>query len=169
MSLRFAAGLVFLSACFLRAQQVDVEFDETADFSQFKTFAIVNGQINSKAPALNNELIHKKVENEIRKALTAKGLEETSARPNLNVRWTLGSARGSQVEAYPAGWRGLGTRWVRVPTTEGTLVINLRDTSKRELVWRGIAVEEEKNPSKVKDRLDEMVKKTIAKYPPKKK
>jgi hypothetical protein len=35
-------------------------------------------------------------------------------------------------------------------------------------VWRGIATEDEPNAAKLADRLDEMVKKTIAKYPPKK-
>ena len=43
-----------------------------------------------------------------------------------NVRYTLGAVRRAELERYPAGWRGLGTRVVRVPYTEGTLVIDLR-------------------------------------------
>jgi len=38
------------------AQKVDIEFDESADFSRYKTFAIQEGQLNAKAPALNSEL-----------------------------------------------------------------------------------------------------------------
>jgi len=151
------------------AQKVDIEFDESADFSRYKTFAIQEGQLNAKAPALNSELTRKKIDNEIRKRLTEKGLMEVSAKPDLNVRFTLGSARRSEVEAYPAGWRGLGTRRVRVAYTEGTLVINLRDTSKRELVWRAIAVEDKSDPAKISEHLDDMVRKSIEKYPPKKK
>lgn len=151
------------------AQKVDIEFDESADFSRYKTFAIQEGQLNAKAPALNSELTRKKIDNEIRKRLIEKGLMEVSAKPDLNVRFTLGAARRSEVEAYPAGWRGLGTRRVRVAYTEGTLVINLRDTSKRELVWRAIAVEDKSDPAKISEHLDDMVKKSIEKYPPKKK
>ena len=72
-------------------------------------------------------------------------------------------------EAYPAGWRGLGTRRVRVAYTEGTLVINLRDPSRKELVWRSIAVEDKNDPMSISSHLDDMVRKSIDKYPPKKK
>jgi Domain of unknown function (DUF4136) len=161
--------LPLLVAGQIYAQKVEIEFDESADFSRYKTFAVQEGQLNAKAPALNSELTRKKIDNEIRKRLIEKGLMEVSAKPDLNVRFTLGSARRSEVEAYPAGWRGLGTRRVRVAYTEGTLVINLRDTSKRELVWRAIAVEDKSDPAKISEHLDDMVKKSIEKYPPKKK
>jgi hypothetical protein len=157
------------AAAFAAAQKIDTEFDESTDFSRFKTFTLRDGQINAKAAALNNELVRKKIENEIRKSLVSKGLTEVSAMPNLNVRYTLGAARRNEVDTYPAGWRGLRTRRVVTQYTEGTLVIDLRDTSKRALVWRAIAVEDKSNPSKVEDRLDEMVRKSFDKYPPKKK
>ena len=55
------------------AQKIDVEFDESADFTQFKTFALQNGQLNARAPALNSELTRKKIENELRKRLVERG------------------------------------------------------------------------------------------------
>jgi hypothetical protein len=161
--------LPLLLAGQILAQKIDVEFDESADFSRYKTFAIQEGQLNAKAAALNSELTRKKIENEIRKRLIEKGLTEVSARQNLNVRFTLGAARRTEVEAYPAGWRGLGTRRVRVAYTQGTLVINLRDTSRKELVWRSIAVEDKNDPAQISAHLDDMVRKSIEKYPPKKK
>ena len=85
-----------------------------------------------------------------------------------NVFYTLGSLRRVETETYPAGWRGVRTRVVRVPNTEGNLVIDLRDPTTRSLVWRSIATEEKPNPAKLAERLDDMVKKAIAKYPPKK-
>jgi hypothetical protein len=116
---------------------------------------------------LNNDLVRKNLQANLRKQLTARGLTETSERPDLNVRYTLGSGQRRDVDTYPAGWRGRRIRRVVTQTTEGTLTIDLRDAAKRELVWRVIAVEEERNPSKIEDRLDEMVKKSIEKYPPK--
>lgn len=71
------------------------------------------------------------------------------------------------MERYPAGWRGWGTRVVRVPFTEGTLVIDLRDPGTRGLVWRGIARQDKGNAAAIEGKLDDMVKKSIEKYPPK--
>ncbi len=83
------------------------------------------------------------------------------------MHYTLGAYRGSELEAYPAGWRGWGTRVVRVPFTEGTLVIDLRDPTTHTLVWRAIAREDKRDPAKIEGKLDDMVKKSFAKYPPK--
>ncbi|HEV8413229.1 MAG TPA: DUF4136 domain-containing protein [Bryobacteraceae bacterium] len=164
-------GILLLSALVAGralAQKIDVEFDESAVFERYKTFHIVEGQLNAKAAALNSDLTRRKIENEIRKRLTEKGLTEVESKPDLNVRFTLGQARKTEVEAYPAGWRGLGTRRVRVAYTQGTLVINLRDTSRKELVWRSVAEEEKNDPMQIAQHLDDMVKKSIDKYPPKK-
>ena len=149
------------------AQKIDIEFDDSAVFERYKTFHIVEGQLNAKAAALNCDLTRRKIENEIRKRLTEKGLMEVESKPDLNVRFTLGQARRTEVEAYPAGWRGLGTRRVRVAYTQGTLVINLRDTNRKELVWRSVAEEEKSDPMQIAQHLDDMVRKSIDKYPPK--
>lgn len=151
------------------AQHVTVEFDPATDFSHFKTFAIRDGQLNSRNPALNSELVKKRIEAAIVRDLTAKGLTVASGRSDLNVRYHFGSARKAETERYPAGWRGWGTRVVRVPYTEGTLVIDLRDPTTASLVWRGIAREDKSNAAKIEGKLDDMVRKSFDKYPPKRK
>ncbi len=168
MMLRFLLCLLFAVAI-ASAQKVTVEFDESKDFSQYKTFMIRDGQLHSKNPSLNNDLVRKKIDAEIRRRLAAKGLIETTGQPDLNVRYSLGSANRREVDTYPAGWRGLGRRRVSIRYTEGTLVLDLRDPKSRELVWRAVAVEDKSDPSKLVDRLDDMVRKAIDKYPPKKK
>ena len=161
--------LTFLLAAYAFAQKVTFEFDQAADFARYKTFAIRDGQLNSRNPALNSELVKKRIEADIERDLTARGLTMVSGKSDLNVRYHLGTARKAEVEAYPAGWYGLGTRVVRVPFTEGTLVIDLRDPTTRSLVWRGIATEEKNDPAKIEGKLDDMVRKAIEKYPPKQK
>ena len=151
----------------LYAQKVTVEFDESVDFGKYKTFAIREGRLNSRNPTLNSELVKKRIERDIERYLTAKGLTSVSGRTDLNVWYTLGSTRKVETEAYPAGWRGLRTRVVRTPYAEGTLVIDLRDPTTRSLVWRAVATEEKKDVSKLEGKLDDMVKKSIDKYPPK--
>jgi Domain of unknown function (DUF4136) len=159
--------LAVVSAAFAWAQKITVEFDQAADFTKYKTFAIRDGQLNSRNPALNSELVKKRIEADIMRYLTARGLEMTTGQSDLNVRYHFGSVRKAELEAYPAGWRGFGTRVVRVPYTEGTLVIDLRDPSTRSLVWRGIASEEKSDGTKIEGKLDDMVRKSIEKYPPK--
>src|SRR5579872_111203 len=162
--------LALFAAQNARAQKITMEFDQTIDFSRYKTFAIREGQLNSRNPALNSPLVKKQIESDIVNDLTAKGLTQATDGPaDLNVRYTFGSARKTEVEAYPAGWYGFGTRYVRVPYAEGTLVIDLRDPTTRSLVWRAIAVEEKNDATKIEGKINDMVKKSIDKYPPKKK
>lgn len=161
-------GLLFAQGA--RAQKITMEFDQTIDFGKYKTFAIRDGQLNSRNPALNSPLVKKQIEADIQNDLTAKGLTLVTSGPSdLNVRYTFGAARKTEIEAYPAGWYGFGTRYVRVPYAEGTLVIDLRDPTTRSLVWRAIAGEEKSDATKIQGKLDDMVKKSIDKYPPKKK
>src|ERR1019366_7208373 len=97
------------------AQKVTMEFDQSLDFSKYKTFAIREGQLNSKNAALNSELVKKRIDADIERGLTARGLTRVSGPSDLNVRYTFGSVPKTEVERYPAGWYGLGTRVVRVP------------------------------------------------------
>ena len=150
------------------AQKIHIESDPAADFTKYKTFTIGEGRLNSKNPMLNGELVRKKIQFEIRKNLEAKKLTYVESGPSdLNVRFTLGSARKIDTDVYPAGWRGWGRRVVRTPYTEGTLVLDLFDRGTRSMVWRGIATEEKSDASKIEGKLDDMVRKAIDKYPPK--
>ena len=162
------AALGLLLALSALAQKIEIEFDQAVGFARYKTFAIRDGRLNSKNPSLNSDLIRKRLDADIQKAMEAKGLTVApSGRPDLNVRYTLGAVRKVDVERYPAGWRGFGTRVVRVPYTEGTLVIDLRDPTTRSLVWRAIAREDKSDAAKVEGKLEDMVRKSFDRYPPK--
>ncbi len=156
------AALPALALC----QKISLSFDAQQDFAAYRTFAIVAGKVNSRNPVLNNELVQKQIENDIRQRLTARGLAEVTTDPDLNVRYSLGSSRQVETDAYPSGW--YGTRIVRRGVTEGTLIFDLRDAKRHVLVWRAIAVADDANAMKIKDHLDAMVRKAAEKYPPKK-
>ena len=165
MMMRMALGLLLATAGAF-AQKVTMEFDQAVDFSKFRTFAIRAEQLNSRNPSLNNELVKKRITADIVKNLEAKGLEQTDVHPDLNIRYHLGSGSKREIETYPAGW--YGTRAIAVRYAEGTLIIDLRDPTTRSLVWRAIAVQEDRDPLKIQKKLDDMVKKSFDKYPPKK-
>lgn len=162
--------LAFLAVASAFGQKVQIESDQAVDFFRFKTFTIASGRLTSANPSLNNDLVKKRLEADIQKDLQAKGLTFLASGPaDLRVHYTLGASRGVETEAYPAGWRGWGTRVVKVPYAEGTLVIDLRDTQTHSLVWRAITREDQSDPSKLEPKLDSMVKKAFDKYPPKRK
>src|ERR1700693_2071988 len=95
--------LGLLSAVSAFAQKITVEFDQAADFTRYKTFAIRGGQLNSPNPALNSELVGKQIEADITSNLAAKGLSKVTGASDLNVRYTLGTRRNFETQAYPAG------------------------------------------------------------------
>jgi hypothetical protein len=164
-------GVVLLSflPALLAAQKVTVEFDQSMEFGSLKTFNLQTGQIHAKNPSLNNDIVRKNLETAIRKRLAEKGLTESPSEADVNVSFNLGSANRTEVERYPAGWRGWGTRRVAYRYTEGTLTIDMRDPRRHELVWRAVAVSDEHDPNKLQSKLDSMVKKSFDRYPPKKK
>ena len=165
---RFISGLLLVAGAAL-AQKVQIESDPAIDFSKFKTFTIREGRLNSKNPALNGELVRKRLDFDVQKYLSARKLTYVPSGPaDLNVMYTLGAVQRSELEAYPAGWRGWGTRVVRVPYTAGTLVIDIRNPATRSLVFRAIAREDKADASKIEGKLEDMVKKACEKYPPKK-
>jgi len=160
--------LILIAASATFAQKVNVEFDPGAAFPRYHTFAIRGGQFNSRNPALTGELVKKRIEADLAKGFAARGLALVPNGPaDLNVHYTFGAARRMEAEAYPAGWRGWGTRVVRVPYAEGTLVIDLRDPATKSLVWRAISSVEKRDPAKIEAKIDDMVHKSAQKYPPK--
>jgi hypothetical protein len=161
--------LALLATAGAFAQKVFIEFDPGATFARYHTFAIRDGRLNSRNPMLNSELVKKRIEAAIARDLTARGLAMTvgPGPADLNVVYSFGAAREMKPEAYPAGWRGWGTVVVRVPYAEGTLVIDLRDTTTHSLVWRARASVEKSDAVKVENKIDDMVRKSLKKYPPK--
>jgi hypothetical protein len=166
--MKFLTVLLFATASFAWAQKVDVEFDETVNFANFKTFRIMDGNLKAKAALLNNELTRKKIENEIRARLTVKKLTEvTTGRTDLAVRYNLGAVQRTEKDVI-RGPRGRVVGTTKSQSAEGVLTIDLLDGNSRELLWRAVVVDNERDPAKIQGKLDEMVKKAFDKYPPKK-
>jgi len=54
-----ALFVTLLAGSVVMAQKVTVQFDPSGAFSDYKTFKILNGTLNSRNPALNSELVKK--------------------------------------------------------------------------------------------------------------
>ena len=101
--------------------------------------------------------------------MKAKGLTEATGRADLNAGYLLGARDKTDIDVVPAGWRGRGRRRVVHHSTQGTLVLDLRDAARNQLVWRAVCTETASDPGKIDDRIGKDVKKAFEKFPPKKK
>lgn len=168
-----SVGLILWSVL-LRADDRSVSFDSHADFSTFKTFTMHEAKITSSRPELSNPLFVKQIGDAVRAELIAKGLKETTDRPDIvvdcsiaGVDYSIGPAGRANVVAPGRANSPVGFQ--PVSFTEGTLVIDLAQREPGNLVWHGVYRRPRDNASKLAQKLPGDVKKLLSDYPPKKK
>jgi hypothetical protein len=167
---------IALAACLVLprvvlGQKTSFDFDSTVDFSQFRTYAWRQG-----TPA-GEHFLDKRIVSAIDSQLAAKGLTKSEAKPDLYVLYHLALGMQKSVSGFgtgsgPYGWRGgldtFDARLNEIPV--GGLVVDLVDASRRELVWRGVGVDEidiEAKPDKRDKAISKAVEKILKNYPPK--
>ena len=133
--------------------EVKTDFDQTADFSKFQTFAFAGMTDLNQGGVLSNSLTRKRIETALERELTKKGLRPVGLEqnPDLLVHYWMGvkdkqridSTRPSMVGYGWQGRYGYGAGYGGVTTyeyQEGTLITDLIDSAKKELVWRATMV-----------------------------
>jgi hypothetical protein len=170
-----AAGVVLLWPTLALAQKTSFDFDKTADFSTFKTYALKDGT------KVGDPLIDNRIVAAIDAELAAKGLTKNDGKPDIVVVYHVAFDKKQDITAYNTGYGRYGYRWgggwgttdVRVnEILVGTLVIDVADATKQAVVWRGMGVKEVDPQAKAEKRdknIAEAVKKIFANFPPKKK
>jgi len=165
------AGLVLVPVVLL-AQKTSFDYDKTANFGAFKTYALKDGT------TVGDPLIDRRIVAAIEAELAAKGLTAANATPDVTVVYHVAFDKQKDISAYSTGptyrWGGgWGTTDVRVnEILVGTLVIDVADASKNEIVWRGIGVKEVDVQAKADKRdknITSAVKKILKDFPPKRK
>lgn len=146
--------------------KVSTDYDRSANFSGYKTYAFAEGVEKLPVNDLNRNRLLQAVEAE----LAEKGLTKGSD-PDLQVKAaTKESATAYNTGGY--GWRyGGGMTTIDISEyVEGTLIISLVDAQKNQLVWQGVgvkSVDESASAEKREQRIREAVDKILASYPPK--
>jgi hypothetical protein len=155
-----------------RAQTVTYDYDRTANFAAFRTYAWIGGT------ELADELNHARVVRVIDAALLAKGLSrvEPGANPDVLVAYHASFDRNLEITGSAIGWGpfGLGgDRWgsARVqPVLVGTLVVDISDARAHTIVWRSLASSDIRPTDKPESRDNKIAKATqkmFKNYPPK--
>jgi Domain of unknown function (DUF4136) len=165
MALRWLTVLL-LGAGFLNAQKVATDFNESVDFSAFKTYSW------RKAKAAENAIADNRIHTSIAAQLSKKGFTEAESGGDVLVTYRVTNKDKKETERIPnmnrrGGYSG-SSRVSRV-YTQGTLLIDILDGKSKELIWRATCKDSVNDVAKFEKRLGEDVEKAFKKFPPKKK
>lgn len=166
-------ALIIITGC--SSISVTNDYDPAIDFSKYSTFSLYEGTIEGSALE-SAPLIKKRVLEAISNEMIKKGLTSTdSENADLIVYAQAGTAEKMNVTDYGYGY---GSWWGPYPYgrnidvsyyTQASVIIDLVDNVKDELVWRGIGtgvVQESGTPEERQENIDYAVSEILSQYPP---
>jgi len=173
--------LLAIGASNAAAQDVRYDFDKDAPFSDYKTYKWVDIKGSDKV----NELAQRQIKAALQAELATKGLTKTdSDDADLYIGDQTAIGTEKQFSSYSTGW-GTGPGWgggwygggMTSETTTGStstiyigqLALDMYDSRKKTLVWRGVAsktLDPKAKPDKREKNLKKAVAKLLKNYPP---
>ena len=163
------AAVLIMPAC--STMTVRADHDSQIDFDSYSTFAVFERQGRERRQPQMSELVDRRIASTLAANLHAKGIDSTSAR-DADFLVTFYTAVRKRVVVNHTGWYGYrwnywggGARWART-YDEGTLIIDIIDRRKRELVWRSVGegAFSKSNPSD--EKVAQRVEKILRTFPP---
>jgi len=166
--------LGFCLAASAHAQKIKVEYDKSLDFAQFKTYAFDTMSETGK-PMLRLAIL-----GAVQHDLNQRGLTQVAEHPDLYVQMYGATDNdftahyhdpvyGGAIPPLNSGvvlWHNIPGTVTSVVIPKGTLVIDLIDANKHQLVWRGIAKAKLSDQrDKLLDQVNTAVEKMFAQYP----
>jgi Domain of unknown function (DUF4136) len=166
-----------LAPTLVLAQKVSYDYDKSANFAGFKTYA------HKEGTKVGQPLVDDRIVAAIDAQLAAKGLTKAESDPDVFVVYHIAFDKQKDISTYssgygggygPYGWGwggGMGTSTTQVrDILIGTLVIDIADAKQSKLAWRGMATKEVKtqaSPEKRDKSINDAMKKIFKNYPPK--
>ncbi len=159
--------------------KVTSDFDRTAGFASYKTYAFTAEALNLPLDDINKNRVLSAVEGE----LAAKGFTKTATDPDVLIDVNIKAEEKTTATAstsgtggyYGRGYRygyggGFTTTTIDYDTyTDGTLFIDMIDVEKQQLVWQGRGtktLDPDASMQKREDNINYAVKQIFTKYPP---
>ena len=172
----FAIACSFVAAC-SSGPKVRVDGDPSIDMRTYKTFAFFDHLATDKSNY--STMITSRLKDATRRELTKRGLEEDANSPQLLVNFSTNVETRTEVHSSPStgfygyragaygAWGGYSQDVYTTHYQQGSLVIDLVDANKKQLVWQGLAEahltkKDIENPSAT---IDAVIAEIFAKYP----
>ena len=154
----------------LRGDDHVILVDDELDFSTLRTFTIQDVNVTSTHPALDSPVLRRQLRDVMQTALVARGVTTTSNQPSLIVHCRVrGVDFGVDRTGRPVEQgRGAGRRQPnpnRSEFIEGILVIDVLRADTRELVWRGVYHDTDRDPSRVAATLPKHATELLSQFP----
>ena len=177
--LRGSILMLLFGATVALAQDVRYNFDKSTDFTKYKTYKLVP----IKGATEVNELVDKQIKAGIEAQLSQKGLTKADGDDaDLLIGYQTAIGQEKEFTSYNTGW-GYGPGWGRgwygggngMTTGQtstiytGQLVVDMYDSAKKDLVWRGVVsktIDPNAKPDKQEKNLTKALTKLFKKYPP---
>ncbi len=180
--LRLTLGLlliVMLSGCGSSVKVV-ADHDPATDFSSYRTYQWMPEPEDTQ---MQRGFIWRDIKQAIDHELGQRSMQQVESNPDVYVAFYASveeKVTGATIDRYGYGYGGYygrgrwgtygGSANVRVDSyTEGTLIVDIIDAGKKELVWRSVAtgaVRNADNPQKARAKIPEVVAQVMADYPP---
>jgi len=132
-----------LSSCSVK---VNSTFDQSKDFSKYKTFCWLNGcEFTYTGPTyLNDSLLREKIKRAIVSELTSKGLSQNDDNPDLLVDFHISVENESSViyhhyDDSHYDFKPFPEQEV-VNYLKGTIIVDIVDKEEARMVWRSVAI-----------------------------
>lgn len=164
--------------------RVNSDFDPAVDYSVFHTYSWKKVNIQGDALA-NNPLLYKSITKAIDRYMQARGYQKTE--PNsADILFAIHACEKEKMRVIDRGpgprgyysdpwyypWRGRTPYDSRIDVsyyTEGTLIVDIVERKKQELIWRGLGtgiVHASSSQEKKAKAIDEYVRKILDQFPP---
>jgi hypothetical protein len=175
------AAVLILTLAFLPAAsraKSNVDLNPNLDFTQYKTFAFIDGVEHLAMQQLNPHQLRDTIHDSVSRALTQRGLKEVRrdqnpdlvvrylAESNAQLNYTGGDNWGGYDKFTGDWWSTAFTLWYTSTTRNGSLMIDLIDTKRRDLAWRLLLQQQILNVDKLPQKIDKEISKGFESFPP---
>ena len=162
---------------------VNSDYDHQVDFADYSAFAWYAAADPDPRPTMGaNQIVDGRIRSALSENLIAKGYsQEAPGAADLEV--TYYTSLSSQMRVYSTGWGygwGYGARWgygysywpgwntTNVSTyLEGTIIVDIIDHEKNQLVWRGVATSALSKKSSSEEKINQTVTRVLSTFPAK--
>jgi len=140
MKTKFAlcALLLCIASTIAVGQQVSVNYDHNANFTQYHTYAWGSNNKNQ----IQNSILAQVAQQDIEAAMQQKGFQKVPESQNPDIILTASGGEREQTSYNAWGMRGIGGGMGGISpqdNVEATMVVSLYDAKAQSLIWRGIA------------------------------
>lgn len=175
-------SLTFVAALGCSTVRVMSDYDPETDFSAYRTYAWLPTTPEATGhPRLDSPMVQERVRRGIDRALTQKGYGVGGEKADFFVTYHLAVDRKLDVRTMDRSVYGRYGYRISIPETtvqeydEGSLIVDVVDSARKQVVWRGVGSGRLRGTSGTQDPVDleqrvyEVVDEVLADFPPQRK